>query len=177
MNQDIRFCTAGDGVKLAYAVSGNGPPLVMSATWLIVHPERDAVVPIAEGRLLASLIPDCRFIQLDSENHMPLPDEPEWPRLLGELRAFLAAPASSTGGGRRILALDGLTPRERAVLDGIAEGLDNQEIAGRLGLSEKTVRNHISRIFDKLGVEHRYQAIVRARDMGLGRNSKAAGPR
>ena len=38
-----------------------------------------------------------------------------------------------------------------------------------LGLSEKTVRNHITRVFDKIGVEHRYQAIVRARDAGLGR--------
>src|SRR6185437_8432604 len=34
MNQDIRFCTTADNVKLAYAVSGNGPPLVMPATWL-----------------------------------------------------------------------------------------------------------------------------------------------
>jgi len=34
MHQDIRFCTTSDGVKLAYAVSGEGPPLVMSATWL-----------------------------------------------------------------------------------------------------------------------------------------------
>jgi hypothetical protein len=34
MNQSIRFCTSPDGVKLAYAVSGEGPPLVMSATWL-----------------------------------------------------------------------------------------------------------------------------------------------
>lgn len=34
MNQDIRFCTANDGVKLAYAVTGDGPPLVMASTWL-----------------------------------------------------------------------------------------------------------------------------------------------
>jgi hypothetical protein len=34
MDQDIRFCTADDGVKLAYAISGEGPPLVMSSTWL-----------------------------------------------------------------------------------------------------------------------------------------------
>jgi pimeloyl-ACP methyl ester carboxylesterase/DNA-binding CsgD family transcriptional regulator len=144
---------------------------------LVVHPERDAVVPIAEGRLLASLVSDCRFIQLDSENHMPLSDEPEWPRLLGELRTFLAATPAGKGGGRRTLPLGELTPRERAVLDGIAEGLDNLEIAGRLGLSEKTVRNHISRIFDKIDVEHRYQAIVRARDAGLGMSTKATGSR
>ena len=59
---------------------------------LILHPERDAVVPIDEGRLLASLIPDSRFVQLDSENHMPLADEPAWPRLVDEVRRFLAEP-------------------------------------------------------------------------------------
>ncbi len=53
---------------------------------LIVHPERDAVVPIDQGRLLASLIPDSRFVQLDSENHMLLSDEPAWPRLVDEVR-------------------------------------------------------------------------------------------
>jgi len=66
------------------------------------------------------------------------------------------------------LPLDQLTARERAVLDAIAGGLDNSEIAAALKLSEKTVRNHITRIFDKIGVEHRYQAIVRAREAGLG---------
>ena len=136
---------------------------------LIVHPERDALVPIDEGRLLASLIPDSCFVQLDTENHMPLADEPAWPRLLDEIRSFLAQPpASPQTGVRNELPLGALTPRERAVLEGIAGGLDNSEIAAVLGLSEKTVRNHITRVFDKIGVEHRYQAIVRARDAGLG---------
>jgi DNA-binding NarL/FixJ family response regulator len=54
------------------------------------------------------------------------------------------------------------------VLERIADGLDNAEIASVLGLSEKTVRNHISRVFDKIQVQHRYEAIVRARDAGLG---------
>jgi pimeloyl-ACP methyl ester carboxylesterase/DNA-binding CsgD family transcriptional regulator len=144
---------------------------------LIVHPERDAVVPIDQGRLLASLIPDCRFVQLDSENHMPLADEPAWPRLLDEMRKFLAEPIAATAAGRKALPLDDLTPRERAVLEGIAGGLDNSEIAASLGLSGKTVRNHITRVFDKIGVEHRYQAIVRARDAGLGMNSKLTSAR
>lgn len=144
---------------------------------LIVHPERDKVVPLEEGRLLASLIPNCRFVQLDSENHMPLPDEPAWPRLLGELRKFLAEPSPDKSILRDVLPLDELTPRERAVLEGIAEGLDNTEIATSLGLSEKTVRNHITRIFDKICVEHRYQAIVRAREAGLGMSNRPAASR
>jgi DNA-binding NarL/FixJ family response regulator len=137
---------------------------------LILHSERDAVVPIDQGRLLASLIPDCRFVQLDSENHMPLGDEPAWPCLVAEVRAFLGEPEKNVAPSNG-LPLDELTTRERAVLEGIAGGLDNSEIATSLGLSEKTVRNHITRVFDKIGVEHRYQAIVRARDAGLGRTA------
>lgn len=135
---------------------------------LILHPERDAVVPIDEGRLLASLIPNCRFVQLDSENHMPLPSERAWPRLVAEVETFLREP-NKDARTQSALPLGELTARERAVLEGIAEGLDNSEIATSLGLSVKTVRNHITRVFDKIGVEHRYQAIVRARDAGLGR--------
>lgn len=51
--------------------------------------------------------------------------------------------------------------------------VDNCEIATALGLSEKTVRNHITRVFDKIQVQHRYQAIVRARDAGLGTRAGA----
>ncbi len=61
-----------------------------------------------------------------------------------------------------------LTTREREVLDLIAQGLSNPEIAARLYLSPKTVRNHISNIFAKLQVADRAQAIVRAREAGLG---------
>lgn len=61
-----------------------------------------------------------------------------------------------------------LTDRERQILVKIAQGLENAEIAGALGLSVKTVRNHASNIFAKLQVAHRAQAIVRARDAGLG---------
>jgi len=66
------------------------------------------------------------------------------------------------------LPLADLTARERDVLDAIAQGLDNNEIAEALGMSEKTVRNHVTRVLDKIGAEHRYQAIVRAREAGLG---------
>ncbi|HEX5508725.1 MAG TPA: LuxR C-terminal-related transcriptional regulator [Pseudolabrys sp.] len=148
---------------------------------VVAHPERDVVVPIEEGRALAALIPDCRFVQLDSDNHMPLADEPSWPRLLAELKRFLAEQSAPVRAeavrahNRDQLPLDELTPRERLVLEGIAAGQSNSEIAGSLRLSEKTVRNHITRVFDKIGVEHRYEAIVRAREAGLGLKDKATG--
>jgi DNA-binding NarL/FixJ family response regulator len=64
-----------------------------------------------------------------------------------------------------------LTAREREILDLIARGLSNAEIAGELYLSQKTVRNHVSNIFLKLRVADRAQAIVRAREAGLGRGN------
>jgi pimeloyl-ACP methyl ester carboxylesterase/DNA-binding CsgD family transcriptional regulator len=137
---------------------------------LVLHPARDGIVPIEEGRMLVRLIPGSRFVELDSDNHMLLADEPAWPRVVSAVRSFLGEPAPAVAGGRA-LALDALTPRERAVLEGIAAGLDNAELAASLGVSEKTVRNHITRVFDKIRVKHRYEAIVRAREAGLGANS------
>lgn len=61
-----------------------------------------------------------------------------------------------------------LSEREREILELIAQGYANQEIAARLHITGKTVSNHISRIFNKLQVVNRAQAIVRARQAGLG---------
>ena len=157
-----RLLPIGWNVDMTQVVPRVGCPV------LVIHSNRDAVVPIEEGRLLARLLPDCRFVELDGENHMPLADEPAWPRLLAEVRKFLATSGAGQTAGGDGLPLTDLTPRERNVLECIARGLDNAEIAAALGLSEKTVRNYITRVFDKIGVEHRYQAIVLARDAGLG---------
>lgn len=62
-----------------------------------------------------------------------------------------------------------LTPREREVLEFIAQGMNNHEIATRLVLSLKTVRNHVSNILNKLQVSDRVQAVLRAREAGMGR--------
>lgn len=66
------------------------------------------------------------------------------------------------------VAFPELTEREREILQFIAQGHSNQEIASRLVLSLKTVQNHVSNIFSKLQVADRAQAIVRAREVGLG---------
>jgi DNA-binding NarL/FixJ family response regulator len=67
-----------------------------------------------------------------------------------------------------------LTDREREVLQLIAAGHSNSDISQRLALSPKTVRNHVSNIFSKLQVADRAQAIVRAREAGLGTGSRLA---
>lgn len=79
--------------------------------------------------------------------------------------AFFAA------GGASAAVLDpfpGLTEREREILDLVAHGLTNAEIARRLFVSDKTVRNHVSNVFAKLQVAGRAEAVARARDAGLG---------
>lgn len=68
-----------------------------------------------------------------------------------------------------------LTEREREILTLIAQGHNNTEIADRLALSQKTVRNHVSNIFSKLQVADRAQAIVRAREAGLGKADAGSG--
>jgi DNA-binding NarL/FixJ family response regulator len=70
-----------------------------------------------------------------------------------------------------------LTDREREVLDELARGSNNATIAARLGISHKTVRNHVSTILGKLMVVDRAQAIVRAREAGLGvKDARTARP-
>ena len=79
------------------------------------------------------------------------------------VQAFFAGSAD-----RRAVPFPELTAREREVLDRIARGEANPFIAARLAISTKTVRNHVSTILDKLMVADRSQAIVRAREAGLG---------
>jgi pimeloyl-ACP methyl ester carboxylesterase/DNA-binding CsgD family transcriptional regulator len=129
---------------------------------LVLHSRGDAAVPFEEGRLLATAIPGARFVPLESDNHVLLASEPAWERFRDEVRAFLAPDGDAAADGAA--EESGLTPAERDVLRLVAEGLANAGIAERLGKSEKTVRNQISSIFDKLGVASRAQAIVRVRD-------------
>lgn len=65
-----------------------------------------------------------------------------------------------------------LTEREREVLDLVAAGCGNHEIGRRLGISDKTVRNHVSTIITKLRVRDRSAAVAKARDAGLGQRSE-----
>ena len=140
---------------------------------LIVHPERDANVPIDEARLLASLIPHCRFVQLDTENHMPLADEPAWEKLVAEVRSFLAPPEDGLCHGPQNACRSARSPRASAPFwKASPKGSATRRSPDRFASSEKTVRNHVTRIFDKICVEHRYQAIVLAREAGLGRASR-----
>ena len=88
------------------------------------------------------------------------------PEIAKRLMSFFSAPRPAAPSE----AFPELTAREREVLNLIAGGRSNAEITRQLFLSPKTVRNHISNIFTKLRVADRAQAIVRAREAGLGQD-------
>lgn len=165
---------------------------------LVLHARHDEVIPFDAGRALAVGIPDARFVDLDSRNHVLLEDEPAWSRFLDEVRSFLDMPALREAGRRR--SEDGgehrspetygrpapdpgdaddrlarLTPREREILDLVAAGHANPDIARTLSIETKTVKNHVSRIYAKLGVDGRPRAIVLAREAGMGRGGRSRG--
>jgi pimeloyl-ACP methyl ester carboxylesterase/DNA-binding CsgD family transcriptional regulator len=114
---------------------------------LVLHARDDAMVPFEEGRLLASLIPNARFVPLEGRNHLPLADDTTWPALLAEVHSFL---------GRRQTAPPpetvALTEREAEVMRLVTDGLDNDAIAHMLFISVRTVERHLSNVYTKLGV-------------------------
>jgi pimeloyl-ACP methyl ester carboxylesterase/DNA-binding CsgD family transcriptional regulator len=130
---------------------------------LVLHARRDEVVPFSEGQLLASQIPGAQFVELDSRNHVLLEHESAWEKFKEAVLAFMPV-APQQAGHPKFAAL---SLRERQVLGLIARGLSNDEIATQMHISEKTVRNHATNLFDKLGVWSRTQAMALARDHGF----------
>jgi DNA-binding CsgD family transcriptional regulator len=121
---------------------------------LILHAREDGVAPLSEGRYLAQRIPNAELHVLDSSNHILQATEPAWDEARNTILAFVGAATRDDFG---------LTPREQAILDEICSARSNKEIARVLDMSEKTVRNHATRIFAKLGVSTRQEAILKAR--------------
>jgi len=140
----------------------------VSVPTLILHSRKDGAIPFEEGRILARLISDGRFVPLNSRNHVLLDDEPAWQRFLAEVRGFLGTMGPEEVAAEPKNLFPELTPREVEVLELLARGLSNDTIATRLVVTTKTVRNYVSRIYDKLNVNSRAQAIVLARESGLG---------
>jgi DNA-binding NarL/FixJ family response regulator len=89
----------------------------------------------------------------------------------GEVAERITRLLTGAGRARNPEVLPQLTAREREILDLVARGLTNHRIARHLSLAEKTVRNHVSRVFDKLQVTCRAEAVARARDAGLGQTA------
>jgi pimeloyl-ACP methyl ester carboxylesterase/DNA-binding CsgD family transcriptional regulator len=124
---------------------------------LVLHCEGDRVTPVAHGHEIAAAIPGARFESLPTNNHVPVGDEPAFGRFCDAVVEFVC------GAGDR----PSLTPRERELAALVAQGLDNAQIGARLGVADKTVRNALSALYAKLGVDSRARAVARARDLGL----------
>jgi pimeloyl-ACP methyl ester carboxylesterase len=173
-NEMMRLSTsAGMAVRIYRAfgeIDVQAEARQVSCPTLVLHVRGDLRAPFEEGRLIAGLIPGAQFVPLDGRNHILLEGEPAWQVLLDAIDRFLPPERASSS------AFAGLTGRERDVLELIAQGLDNAQIAAHLELSGKTVRNHITHVFDKIHVENRAQAIVRARDAGFGKGTSRAAP-
>jgi pimeloyl-ACP methyl ester carboxylesterase/DNA-binding CsgD family transcriptional regulator len=114
---------------------------------IVFHARDDEMIPFADGRRLAAAVPNARFVPLEGRNHIFLTEEPAWQMFLAELHGFLGMPAWRSRG-----ELGALTSRELQVLELVADGLSNEEIATRLYLSTRTVERHLSNVYKKLGL-------------------------
>jgi pimeloyl-ACP methyl ester carboxylesterase/DNA-binding CsgD family transcriptional regulator len=132
---------------------------------LVIHARDDEAVPVSQARLIAAGIPNARFVELESRNHILLESEPAWARFTEAVVEFTGCAPHRRGEDPLFAAL---SAREREVLLELAQGRSNLEIGRTLFISEKTVRNHVTRIFEKLEVRTRAEAIVLAKDRRLG---------
>jgi DNA-binding CsgD family transcriptional regulator/pimeloyl-ACP methyl ester carboxylesterase len=129
---------------------------------LVVHASQDHIAPLTQGQELAAGIAGAQFVQLESSNHILLEHEPAWQRFCDAVLDFTGVLHRTRHG-----VLGSLTDREREILGKLVSGMTNVEIGQALFISEKTVRNQLTRIFGKLGASSRAQAIIFAKDHGF----------
>ena len=135
---------------------------------LAFHAKEDPLIPFSEGLLLASLIPNSRFVPLEGSNHIPFESDTAWPIFLAELRAFLPAvssvrPLTDAFVPRAAL----LTSRQREILKAVAQGQTAKQIARTLDLSPRTVEMHVARALATLQCNSRAEAVHKAGEAGL----------
>lgn len=137
---------------------------------MVIQAKHDTAVPFDEGRKTAAHIPGAQFVVLDSKNHVLMQNEPAWNFFWNEFYRFLEVGAESITATHEVSAEEKvwsqLTAREREVMQLLAEGKSNVEISKKLVLSEKTIRNYVSSIYEKLQINNRGELIMLARKLG-----------
>jgi DNA-binding NarL/FixJ family response regulator len=160
---DIRM-PGMDGIEATRQLTsaGAGPRVLVLTTFDLDEYVYDALRAGASGFLLKDVTAERLF---DAVRVIAAGDALLAPtvtrRLIGEFARQRPGPA------RPEPSLGTLTPRETEVLRLIAAGLSNPEIAGRLVVTEETVKTHVSRVLSKLGLRDRTQAVVAAYESGL----------
>jgi DNA-binding NarL/FixJ family response regulator len=157
-----------DGVMVARTLRDEGVP-----TRIVIFTsfsDREGIVRALDGGAIGYLLKDAETPELHSAIRAASRGEaPLTPRAAMELLrqrepvGLVNRPPSATGDGR---AQVDLTDRERQVLGLLASGLANKQIARRLGISEKTVKGHLTNLFQRIGVADRTQAALWAERTG-----------
>jgi DNA-binding NarL/FixJ family response regulator len=148
--------------RIVAAAGADGPRILMLTTFDLDEHVYDALGAGASGFLLKDVTAERLFdaVRVVAAGEALLAPTVTR-RLIAEFARLRPRPRQATA------PLRGLTPRETQVLCLIAEGLSNPEIAARLVVSEETVKTHVSRVLNKLGLRDRTQAVVLAYESGL----------
>ena len=156
-----------DGIEATRQLAGpgpGGPRILILTTFDLDQYVYDALRAGASGFLLKDVTAERLF---DAVRVIAAGDALLAPavtrRLISEFTRLRSKPEGDTSSA----SLAALTPRETQVLRLVAEGLSNTEIAGRLVVTEETVKTHVSRMLSKLGLRDRTQAVVTAYETGL----------
>jgi DNA-binding NarL/FixJ family response regulator len=154
-----------DGIAATRQLAGAGgspAKIIILTTYELDEYLFDALQAGASGFLLKDVVPEelirgVRVVAAGGALLAPSVTQTLIAEFAGQPRRSLAAAAS----------LSALTPREREILTLVGTGLSNPQIAVELFISENTVKTHVARVFDKLGVHERVQAVIIAYDTGL----------
>lgn len=153
-----------DGVAATRAVLGAGSGAQVLV--LTSFSDEERILAALDAGAVGYLLKDAEADDvLDGIRAVSSGDSPIHPRAA---RVLLGARRGNDPGSRAAEPLAGLTAREREVLALVAAGLANKQVARRLGISERTVKAHLTSVFSRLGVEDRTQAALWAQRHGLG---------
>ncbi|HEV8153131.1 MAG TPA: response regulator transcription factor, partial [Solirubrobacteraceae bacterium] len=152
-----------DGIEATRAIVSSAPHIAVLV--LTMHDDDESVFAAVRAGARGYLMKGARQLELLRALHAVADGGAVFgPAIARRMVDYFAAVAQAGAEA----AFPDLTAREREILDLIARGRANAQIAEQLALSTKTVRNNVSNIFTKLSVVDRAQAIVKAREAGMG---------
>ena len=154
-----------DGIEATRQLAGpSGPRILILTTFDLDHYVYDALCAGASGFLLKDVTAERLF---DAVRVIAAGEALLAPAVTRRLISEFTRLRPKPDGAPPTACLATLTPRETQVLRLVAEGLSNTDIAGRLVVTEETVKTHVSRMLSKLGLRDRTQAVVMAYETGL----------